>query len=226
MTQPIKEKRKITLSDTELEYTLDRGKRKNSYLCISEGALTVKAPLKFPVTQVERFISEKEQWIKLKLSQTKTRLKKQLSFNNADIIFILGEPFTLEITSATKNSVEINGEKLAVKIKKGEAQPLVEKFLLELSQKEILESARRMISLTGLKPQKITIKKLNKSWGRCSSKGEISLSRSLIHYPQKSIDYVVLHELCHLKHLNHSKQFWGLVRGFMPDFELHRNALK
>ncbi|WDC85678.1 M48 family metallopeptidase [Caloramator sp. mosi_1] len=63
-------------------------------------------------------------------------------------------------------------------------------------------------------------------WGSCSSKGNINLNWRLVMMPLDVIDYVIVHELCHLKHPNHSKGFWNLVREFMPDFEGKRRWLK
>lgn len=224
----MQEQRTIKLSQNSLEYTLDRGKRKNSYLCISGGKLLVKTSMKFPLKMVDKIILEKENWILNKLSQSEFSIKKQeFSYSDGEIIFILGEPYTLEILNVTgKNNVKIVDKMVVINLSKGHAKTAFETFIFELAKAEILESFDRMVKLTGLSPETVTVKKLTKSWGRCSSKGSISINRSLIFYPKKSMDYVVLHELCHRKHMNHSREFWGLVSSFMSDYLVHRNALK
>ena len=100
--------------------------------------------------------------------------------------------------------------------KKQEKEPLYtkEKF------KEIIEkNVNELIQKTGLKPNKITIKQIKYAWGSCSSKKNITLNLELIKYSQQAIRYVILHELCHLKYMNHSKDFWNLVEKYMPNYK-------
>jgi len=224
----MQEKREITLSNGVLEYTLDRGKRKHSYLSISGGKVLVKTTPRATIKSVEQFVFEKESWILKHLSQSQNRLiMRDCDFQNGSEIFFLGQPYIIEIIPTfEKNSVEIVENKLILKHFSGDERQIIESFLWEASLQEISESVARLSELTGLFPKKVTMKKLEKTWGRCISTGNISFNRSLIFYPKKSIDYVVLHELCHLKHLNHSKEFWGLVAYFMPDYKEHQKALK
>ena len=105
---------------------------------------------------------------------------------------------------------------LEKEIKKQEKEPLYtkEKF------KEIIENnANELIQETGLRPNKITIKEIKYAWGSCSSKKNITINLELIKYSQKAIRYVILHELCHIKHMNHSKEFWKLVEKYMPEYK-------
>ena len=107
--------------------------------------------------------------------------------------------------------------------KKLEKKPLYtkEKF------KEIIdENVNELIQETGLKPNKITIKQIKYAWGSCSSKENITLNLELIKYSQPAIRYVILHELCHLKYMNHSKDFWNLVEKYMPNYKEIKKEFK
>lgn len=222
----MQEKRTIQLSDKILEYTLDRGKRKNTYLCISNGELLVKTSMRFPFKNIEKIILEKQDWIFEKLTVTQKAVK-EIKYVNGETISILGQPYIIEIIhNAKKNSAEICGDKFTVYISKGEVKTIAEKYLNALIENEVKESFDRIQKIIGLTANSVTIKKLNKSWGRCSSKGDISISRKLVFYPKKAMDYVVLHELCHLKHMNHSKDFWEKVGRYMPDYKQVRDMLK
>ena len=222
----MQEKRTIQLSDKLLEYTLDRGKRKNTYLCISNGELLVKTSMRFPLKSIEKIILEKQNWVFEKLSVT-NKTTKEIKYENGEVISILGQPYILGIIhNAKKNSAAICGDKFIVYISKGEVKTITEKYLLVVFASEIKESFDKIQKLIGLTANSVTIKKLNKSWGRCSSKGDISISKKLVFYPKKAIDYVVLHELCHLKHMNHSKDFWGMVERYMPDYKQVKLLLK
>ena len=68
-------------------------------------------------------------------------------------------------------------------------------------------------------PNKITIKKIKYAWGSCSNKKNITINLELIKYSEQAIRYVILHEFCHIKYMNHSKDFWNLVEKYMPDYK-------
>jgi predicted metal-dependent hydrolase len=78
----------------------------------------------------------------------------------------------------------------------------------------------------GFKPVKIGVRRQTSRWGSCSGKGNISLNYKLLKYPQNIIDYVIIHELCHLTEMNHSKKFWDLVAKYVPDYQMLRKKLK
>ena len=81
-------------------------------------------------------------------------------------------------------------------------------------------------SITGGHYTSITIRDQKTRWGSCSSRGTLSFNYRLIFAPPKVLDYVVVHELCHLTHMNHSKDFWNMVASVMPDYKLCKNWLK
>jgi predicted metal-dependent hydrolase len=80
--------------------------------------------------------------------------------------------------------------------------------------------------LHGFEPGKLRISSARTRWGSCSRQGTLSFTWRLVMAPEEVIDYVVVHELCHLRHLNHSKAFWGLVEGILPDYKVRRAWLK
>ncbi len=93
--------------------------------------------------------------------------------------------------------------------------------------KEIVEkNANDLIDKTGLVPDKIRIKKIKYAWGSCSSKKNITINTELIKYSNEAIRYVILHELCHLKYMNHSKKFWDLVEKYMKDYKEVKKQFK
>ena len=88
------------------------------------------------------------------------------------------------------------------------------------------ETAKDLIKITGLVPNKIRIKNIKYAWGSCSSNKNITINANLIKYSEEAIRYVVLHELCHLKYMNHSADFWKLVETYMPDYKEVKKELK
>ena len=90
----------------------------------------------------------------------------------------------------------------------------------------INNSVNKYSNLMKLYPKKITIKQLKYAWGSCSSKKNISFNSELMYKEKDVIDYVVVHELAHLKYMNHQKDFWNLVGLFIPDYKEKRKELK
>ena len=112
---------------------------------------------------------------------------------------------------------------LEKEIKKQEKQPLYTK---EEFKRIIEKNVNELVQLTGLKPNKIIIKQIKYAWGSCSSKKNITLNLELIKYSQEAIRYVILHELCHIKYMNHSKDFWNLVEKYMPNYKQVKKEFK
>ena len=83
----------------------------------------------------------------------------------------------------------------------------------------IAKNANELKKETGLIPNKIRIRDIKYAWGSCSSNKNITINQKLISYSEKAIRYVILHELCHLKYMNHSKKFWNLVQKYMPEYK-------
>ncbi len=115
-------------------------------------------------------------------------------------------------------------------VKRYEQKPKVEEKLdiKDVERlKEIIEKSIQKYSKTlGAIPNNIRIKNIKYAWGSCSSKKNITINLKLAKKDEKVIQYVVLHEMCHLKEMNHSTNFWELVEKNMPDYKIYKNKLK
>ena len=107
--------------------------------------------------------------------------------------------------------------------KKQEKKPLYTK---EEFKETVEKNANELIKQTGLVPNKITIKQIKYAWGSCSNKKNITINLELIKYSEQAIRYVILHEFCHIKYMNHSKDFWNLVEKYMPDYKQVKKEFK
>lgn len=121
-----------------------------------------------------------------------------------------------------KKAKWINDNLKKVKLKEEKEDLYTKEEFVQIVQNTV----RNMSNLTGLYPQKCTIKNIKYAWGSCSSKRNISLNSNLIKYSKQAIQYVVLHELCHIKYMNHSKDFWNLVEKYMPNYKEVRKEFK
>lgn len=117
----------------------------------------------------------------------------------------------LELKKETENQVNLD--------LKSEIKKQLEKLYINIAQDEVEAAMLEVTELVGLCPKEYKIKRLKRAWGNCSSKKVIAINMEVAKHSREFIKYVVLHEVCHLKHMNHSKQFWGLVEKYMPDYK-------
>lgn len=116
--------------------------------------------------------------------------------------------------------IEKNLEKTS---QKQEKSPL---YTEEQFKKIVEKNASELINTTGLIPRKIRIRDIKYAWGSCSNNKNITINKKLISYSELAIRYVILHEFCHLKYMNHSKDFWDLVKKYMPEYRKAKAELK
>ena len=116
-----------------------------------------------------------------------------------------------------------------IKQKTKPSNPLTQNEINELKQKALLcipQKIEHFADLIGVRPAKITVRNQKTRWGSCSKSGNISINCLVMLMPEKVIDYIVVHELCHLKEMNHSKSFWREVERIIPDYKQRQNWLK
>ncbi|MCI8617274.1 MAG: M48 family metallopeptidase [Clostridia bacterium] len=110
--------------------------------------------------------------------------------------------------------------------KSKQKQEKSEKYTKEQFKEIVEKQANELIKETGLVPNKIRIKDIKYAWGTCSANKNITINYKLIKYSEQAIKYVILHELCHLKYMNHSKEFWGLVERYMQNYKEIKREFK
>ncbi len=197
---------------------------KNSYIQIKDNRVIVKVPIKATRKYINELVSSKKDWIEKNLQQQKN---KSL---NKNIIKVLGKAYTLQvIENKPRNKVYLKDNYIYFEVKENNnevIQKLLDKFYKEIAKDEVYAAMEYIKSITGLSPKEIRIKKLKSAWGICSSKQYISINQNLMAYSRHAIEYVCLHEVCHLKHMNHSKEFWKMVEKYMPDYKTAKLELK
>ncbi len=107
--------------------------------------------------------------------------------------------------------------------KRKEKEPL---YTLEEFKEIIEKNVNGLVKTTGLQPNKVRIRDIKYAWGSCSKDRNITLNYKLISYSEDAIRYVIIHELCHIKHMNHSKEFWGLLEKYMPNYKEVKKEFK
>lgn len=203
---------------------IERKNVKNLNIRIRDGKILVSAPLNISEEYIMKALETKEDWIKEKLLKKREEkiidLLNREVINNGDVIPFLGNEYTIEIIEKSNGGVIIQNDKIIINCYKSKnAIELLKKFYREKMNSIFVDIFEKMQENTGLYANKLTIKFMKTRWGSCNkNKKYINLNGELISKRYKAIEYVILHELCHLIHANHSRDFYNLVEKFMPDY--------
>lgn len=197
--------------------------------------LHVVAPLNRPLEVIKKEIGEHQDWIeKCDQGFQKLRLKFPVKqFETGEAYPLLGEPFYLKLDAIDlkKPVIQIDLDQLQyfypeswdLKPKK-ETAFLLKKHLMNFYHEKAInhlnQRLRILSKLTGLYPKRVSYRNQKTRWGSCTSVGNINLNWKLVAFEPDLIDYVIIHELCHLIHPNHSRRFWSLVSSHCPNFKL------
>ncbi len=216
-------------------YTLIRSKRKTVSLIVqNDGVLLVKAPLKYPVDQINAFVKSKSPWIIEKLKKVERQNEKQNlekpSFGAESTVMYLGRTYTLKIELvASKERILRQNQEIVIFSKNTEAShlmKLLESYYKKEAQQFIDDRLAILSQRMGVTPLKVQAKVQKKRWGTCNSKGAIYINWKLILTPPEIFEYVLIHEWAHLIHLDHSKSFWQVVNRVDPHYKSHVAWLK
>lgn len=226
-------KKNFIIKGRQINCEIVRSRRKTVAIQIyPDKRIELKVPLLYNINNVEPFLEKHYRWIFKRLDAPIISKHDTKRFVSGELHYFLGKQYPLLITISPDNNVAFLDNTLMVYAKYD-----IPELIKTLLEKWYLSQARRIfheISIPLMKqmekynvfPKSFTIKKMRTRWGSCSSKGSISLNLDLIKLPEQCIKEVILHELCHLVHFNHSKEFYALMTAEMPDWKIWKKELK
>jgi len=216
-------------------YFVRKSRRRSFQIVVyPEKRVEVHAPLSSNYNAINDLLLKKKGWVIKKMEQApgKSIPRRPGFWKDGESIFFLGTPYQISVAQAKKNKVELRGSCMEISVKDKDdndvALKTVKKFLMESSillfKERIIWGLERMARYNLVMPQ-IKVRKMRTRWGSCSSKKSITLNSELIHYPVELIDYIVLHELCHMVVPNHSSRYYRLLESVLPDWKERRGKL-
>lgn len=212
-------------------YHLIRSKRKSLALqVVGAGELVVRAPERMPVRAIEAFIAEKQAWIEAAQARQQQRAKQahQCWKVGAQVPY-LGKPLTLAIDTAAQK-VHRDGSYLVIpKVPVEQRQALVHQWYKHNARPifaTAMETHFPYFERLGYQLPKLHIKLMKTRWGSLSTRGNMSLNLLLMQYPPQCLHSVVVHEFCHLVHMNHSNAFYALLSERYPQWRAADALLK
>ena len=204
---------------------IERSNRKTlSLTVLKDGVVLVKAPISMKDETINKFIEDKQEWIRSKLliiNNTRSKFDDILHYQK---FLLYGNKYSVLIDDVKR--IETNDDFQIVVPNKTEPENILKslKSWYKKIAKQILQDRLAFVeSRVKLKSKALRISDSKGKWGSCNSLGVICFNWRVVMLPPKIIDYVIVHELCHLVEMNHSKKFWSLVERFLPKYEMIKN---
>ncbi|MBP6125461.1 MAG: M48 family metallopeptidase [Leptotrichiaceae bacterium] len=218
-----------------LGYSVYRKKIKNINLRINQNMeVHISAPINLHKSYIESFIFSKEEWIKKslkKMEELKIR-NKEFEYITGEIHKLMGEEYTLIVEKSNSNSIRLDKHKKEILLYTNyetveNRKKIIYKWYLEYSKKIFYYYIEKWIKILNERIEHISIKSMKTRWGSCNyNKRYVNINIELIKRSRFEIEYVILHELAHLKHPNHSKKFYDYVEKYMPNYKIAEKMLK
>lgn len=211
-----------------LEFPIVRSKRRTVGIYMKpDGSFEVRAPYHLPEKQIDAFVLSKLSWITEK--QTMLRKQSQERANAGlkipEAVPLLGEDRPVLVDPSGSSPRWRDGAFLLTAEDPEKARAQIVSLCRVLAKRELPAITAHWARFVGQAPSAVKIGEARTSWGRCTSEGEITFSWRLMAAPLPCVDYVVVHELCHLTEFNHSPAFWALVERQIPDWRERREEL-
>mgnify|MGYP001804179207 FL=1 len=228
----------LQIGETSISYTIRYSKRsKRQRIIVSPKGVEVVAPINTPEELVTNFIDSKKGWLFKTVTETILKYPPKLPqryIDGAEIMY-RGSYFLLKMEPANVKKVIINyGNCFNIQVPQNlnadEKEAAIKQALIDRKQEkvysDILNFGQFYSQKLNIQPKSIKLSQQKRAWGTCSSKGSIRINWRLADAPLSVLEYVVAHELTHLIHHNHSKNFWQALEKIMPDYKQRKADLK
>ncbi len=200
-------------------------KRKTAAIKIQKGKVFVIVPECLSMVAIESLVVKKSRWIKEKLAmQNEIIAIKPKEFISGEAFSYLGRHHPLKIESGLYPVIKLHQDELVVSVRDKAAdnaqviKQLLIKWYKQQADSELRNKTESYSGIIGVNPSSVTIKSFKSRWGSCSITGGIQYNWKIIIAPDWIVNYVVVHELCHILHHNHSPAFWKAVEKYCPDY--------
>ncbi len=201
-------------------------KRKTVSIKFTKDKIVIYAPSDFSDKIISKIIEQNRSKIEEKYRIWEKRQVKR-TFKNGDSIYFFGKQYPIENKENTDISLYFDEKKFLISSTSLEnSKKLFENFFKRMASEYICKRVKELALKYGFNYEKCKITKAKTRWGSCSYKNSLNFSLYLIMAPPEVIDYVILHELVHTVHKNHSENFWNMVKSFVPEYKKHRIWLR
>jgi predicted metal-dependent hydrolase len=204
-----------------------RSNRKTIAIVIQkDGKVQVRAPRNASNQQIKKFVFSKEEWIQTQQQKIQKRFVPSHKYEQGELFQYLGRKYSLEFSNKSKTLLTLGDTFVLNKVNIVEAEMVFTKWYREKSREVFTDRANFLAVQHSYQFNKIRISSARTRWASCSPSGTLSFTWRLVMAPLEIIDYVIIHELVHLKIKNHSSSFWVKVHELEPDYKRKRKWLR
>jgi predicted metal-dependent hydrolase len=226
------------MKEFEFNYQVKKSARKKTLTIVvhPDNRVVVSTPATYPWKNILRFVEKKSDWIRkaIRANLQRDQQDQARRFETGEKLLYLGKEYTLRIECGNSSQVILRDEDICVRlpmIAGAAPEPsTVKEHLLKWYQERALAEVKEKVPVyadrIGVNPRFVAIKSLKSRWGSCSIHGRISLAWNIIMAPEQVFDHLIVHELCHMVHHNHSAEYWNLVATILPDHRQSRKWLR
>lgn len=225
--------RSTMLDGEQVNWELRRARRKTIGFAVDQHGLRISAPPWVTLAQIDRAMREKAGWIVRKLAERREyaarRERLMPHWEDGGLIRVLGTALTLRRDPDARGVSAIDDELrigLPTEVGSGQLEKLGQAWLQLRARQIFAERIPIFAERLGRAPTRWALSSARTRWGSCGRNGAIRLNWRLVHFPLDIVDYVIAHELAHLRELNHSARFWATVAELYPDFKQARAWLR
>ena len=227
-------KRAVIADGRRIEYTLVQSTRRDVlFQALPEAGIRVYAPKYLGLREVDGMVRERAEQLRQMLDGVQARLeadRRRHPVTDGSPIMIEGERCALRLREGARRTGRRVGDEYLLTLPEPQSEEAVRaairSTLSALALRRIRQRLDHYIPRIGRAPGRVTVREQKSRWGSCSAKGNLSFNWKLIMAPPQALDYVVIHELCHLYQFNHSPRFWALVANQMPEYGVWKKWLK
>ena len=204
---------------------------KNTYINVDRNGVLVKTNERTSQTEIEAFVLKKSGWILKHLQSYKARAEEG-ELRTGSRLYYLGKSYYVELLKEERRTIEVKFIhsrfiiKTPMKVSQAALHQAMDAFYKAKAADKILPLVEKWSETMQVSPTHISFRKANKRWGSCSPTNRISFNYHLMKLPTPLIEYVIVHELAHIRCKNHSMEFWSLVGRYMPDHREKEERIK
>ena len=212
-----------------ITYTVNKAINRDLYICVQNGEVIINAPWYTTSSQIQKVVEEKKQWILQKVKEYELNCEKKKEYVKSKQVKVLGKQYALKIEYRNNIKPSLDIEKDSIKIvlpnnykKMGNYEEmvkiLIDKMYTMVAKREVERAMEKTRIMLGIAPEDYEILKPGRVLAKCID-SKISISSVIATYDKKVIEYVILHEFCHLKYKNHTKSFYQMIETYMPEYK-------
>ncbi len=205
-------------------------RRKTMALKVRGDEVSLHLPKRLPLWLGKQFVAKQQDWLNARLLMIGQQAKRIFTAESKQPYLGNDYPLQLNPDLQQRRQLVFDHQQFYLKLPITADSEMI-KNTLSRGYKQLAEAylparCQQLANVTGLQPKKVQLRRYKARWGSCNARGEVQLNWLLIQAPPAVIDYVIIHELCHLQQMNHSANFWQLVEQFTADYRDHRRWLK